>query len=1344
MVRMSVGLAALLIGGCAVLQLDVDVYKGPLSNQEEVQQQQLAVMASSAKPLLIALRDQTEWPGGRLPGGYKADYMPSYQWTRPYAKRVNAVLSLYRDALPSELVKFAEEAEKHRAIYTVNVRALVRQDPLDRQADAQFWARIRPKLKYPGPDIGTETFVNEVGDIQEGRCEKLPRALAVMLAVRLLLDSNARESHGYPSYALRQVMPCMGSDIRPPDESANALFMSLADPGKQRSYATLLFSSPDIPEATEFMARLSAVGEAYLTARRELDGLLHDSLDMLRTLDLPAYEQLDKEQPAVRRGLGHLTANLIQPKSLVTSLCIPGYWERQDLYKTLLNRVGTEFPPCTLEGEWVKWNPDQFDTANRTVEALLLRDPQTTTQLILAADTALRKVKSPTITCDLDRSSVAPPEPRPGPLVVCNGTPPANLPFGAEFKFGVTRGPTLSPEETAKFLAAAEESFQLISDVGAQGLERGRLPEGLETLIDRYLKESVVCRDARHKAADSPREYEQPVDPQDRPSLRCDPQHWVDLRQKLGNSLVHFSEKLLFIANNDVLLASGRTENEASAGEPGSSPDTDTTPAATPDWKHVISGKSGPDGGSDRERRRYTLVFQAIGNSILNQLDELRARREHAGELELRADVELETLKRALSQAPKSIVEKLVADLRASASDAGVRVASSKEIVTKIQSGGLDADLSSAKADLAKAVAAGATATAELATARTQASPINATHVTLSGDGSAEAKEDLGKLKQAAITGKPDDPDATGPKMAEDIASWLDGQIQAYDSNFQTQPRPARLTAARDYLRSRRAGVGPADAQPRDETFKAIADNIAMNKAAADAAVAEKQRNVDTATALVGEATAKVDSVQNAIRTASSELAAAQTAIKKDQTSQTSYQHAANMVESHERTILAAFPDEQPVDVSKVFAKTISVLQADKAASACAKTAPPPDSAPLCDAISVMKAHGAPAGSDEVYTGPVNHDRGENAEDVLDRLIAALHYRQIQIQQQQQGPDSSSVRQVADAIQSAYEYRSGMAYLRPAGAYLRNSYPATSLQADPGLGWRNRLGDQMLRSIPFAGFLMNQTAPQAAADLKIQSEIDKQFWQNINTVRVAGAGATNYVLAKDDIGNWYVKAYSADPQPIIDAAKSLAMFSLGATSATAALPGPAPAAQSAQSANAVTAAVQGASATAGTNKAAPAMSPLEKMLSLHATKYETQTQTQYDHLRNDLTPTQLRTNIVAAWNADSKKLPVDTALKQDLAAAAVPLDTTWKTLIDSKKADEEASRMLAALNGLLNFRNALNRKLGTLDDADQRKAAQDDLDQVIGPLLNHEISARQSAVKDYSTAIGYIGEVVQH
>ena len=50
-----------LLTGCAVLRIDVDVYKGPLANHEKVQVQQLSAMAIGAKPILTQLRDQLEW-----------------------------------------------------------------------------------------------------------------------------------------------------------------------------------------------------------------------------------------------------------------------------------------------------------------------------------------------------------------------------------------------------------------------------------------------------------------------------------------------------------------------------------------------------------------------------------------------------------------------------------------------------------------------------------------------------------------------------------------------------------------------------------------------------------------------------------------------------------------------------------------------------------------------------------------------------------------------------------------------------------------------------------------------------------------------------------------------------------------------------------------------------------------------------------------------------------------------------------------------------------------------------------------------------------------------------------
>ena len=63
---------AALLAGCAVLTVDVDVYKGPLANHEDIQTEQMAAMAIAAKPLLVELRDRLELP-------YKT---PCPEWTK--------------------------------------------------------------------------------------------------------------------------------------------------------------------------------------------------------------------------------------------------------------------------------------------------------------------------------------------------------------------------------------------------------------------------------------------------------------------------------------------------------------------------------------------------------------------------------------------------------------------------------------------------------------------------------------------------------------------------------------------------------------------------------------------------------------------------------------------------------------------------------------------------------------------------------------------------------------------------------------------------------------------------------------------------------------------------------------------------------------------------------------------------------------------------------------------------------------------------------------------------------------------------------------------------------------
>lgn len=181
---------------------------------------------------------------------------------------------------------------------------------------------------------------------------------------------------------------------------------------------------------------------------------------------------------------------------------------------------------------------------------------------------------------------------------------------------------------------------------------------------------------------------------------------------------------------------------------------------------------------------------------------------------------------------------------------------------------------------------------------------------------------------------------------------------------------------------------------------------------------------------------------------------------------------------------------------------------------------------------------------------PVSDDDAEAQKRVLDRVIAELRYLHLDALKREGkakddrkgqgtgGGSGTEADRIEAALREAYQQRARMVYLRPAGAYLRNSNPFTQLQRDSGATWSNMLEKHALRQTPFR-------IGTSRDERRVIQEFDKQFWQNVNTVRVAGAGVTNYVVAKDDVGNWYIKGYSSDPKTIIQGAKSLALFAAG-------------------------------------------------------------------------------------------------------------------------------------------------------------------------------------------------------
>ena len=113
--------ALLVLAGCAVMQIDVDVYKGPLANHEDVQVQEFVTLARGAKPLLIELRNRIEWASseGVPPNGLERCAEEGFRsdpdkrcFTDSRARRVNAVLSLYDDLGDPGLARFVEQGSE--------------------------------------------------------------------------------------------------------------------------------------------------------------------------------------------------------------------------------------------------------------------------------------------------------------------------------------------------------------------------------------------------------------------------------------------------------------------------------------------------------------------------------------------------------------------------------------------------------------------------------------------------------------------------------------------------------------------------------------------------------------------------------------------------------------------------------------------------------------------------------------------------------------------------------------------------------------------------------------------------------------------------------------------------------------------------------------------------------------------------------------------------------------------------------------------------------------------------------------------------------------------------------
>jgi len=1274
------------LAACAVTKVDVDVYKGPLANHKDVQVQQFAIMAVGAKPLLVQLRDLLQWKtlGERVQARdnplYVSGHIPRLSKAAKEflsvedAIRVNAVLSLYDDTAPKGLESYLRDATTARANYLAALRIL---EP-DRAEAAARWLRFKAafmtsaefalkfELTAPLP-AGTDSAGNvfemfrdeyqEIldpesasGDLRRTR-DIFDKYIDLLEEIKKLNSSFERVSGLNLNVESKHAKDVDG-------RGSNARWEELSKRDVVATHAKLLFRNPTGAEAREFVDGVVSIAASFDSAREAIRELWTLSLTALDTLDTIDSAELDDQSKVKLSSLiAHLSAFLSQPLYLALAIVEP----RADpaLSTDLKARISKFLPDGPLASIWTmcrsKFKSKEYKTATRAIRLALLEDPIQTTELLRMADSHF---KSDKMFVDDDQAC-------PG---AAKDSERDELKSDEKRRFGIVRGPTFKKKDIR-----IEDLTTSVLTGSALGFERGRLPLGLETLMESYLRE--------------------------RDQIPADETRVTSARDRLLDALVRFAQKVLALANNDVL----------------------------------ISDSSG-------DRGRYVQVLQAVGNSMLVQADELRFRATHKRKLGDGAEAELEALRAAASVSPPDVIDDLLDGLRDDSRRAGERVQAASTALAAATQSREDADSVLFDAETKQRQLQGEWDEKNRAKemASLEVKPILDAFKTLILPDPDPNAPGRGSDVQIAIEVAELVDSVTQKTVVQRIAKWIDDEIKATENTgVEDSPDIKKYESALGYFGKLKDNVNATVLGQRDDVFDGIKDLVDNAHTSAEGKISAAEEVLESATSALKAAKAEVEAITQRQQAAQKVEDDATTQCDMAQEEKTRFDHAATALAAIRGEILikvaplrGAATAQNVVQLARsTLAEKLEVAKqqkvtADAGTDENAKKQAAAEITKLTDAVEVIGGREPTVDAGRIADRALGE--GETTKDVLDRLIALLRYEHV-LAVEQAGASDGEAPKIAAALKAAYDHRSGMAYIRPSAAYLRSSYPSTSLQADPALGWQNMLARHSLRSLPFVSEKIVGSSDEER--LRIVSEIDKQFWQNINSVRVGGAGRTNYVIAKDDIGNWYVKNYSADTEPIIKAAKSLALFGMGGQMGTNLL----------------------GSQDDQAGGAAPASggAPLERLFEKHREKYTTRTEKDYADLVAMIEGKGIAARIEQAVESRAGDLgTVKVQVDQALARSQGVLELDLK---DSKKADAETrtgTKIVRVLNSVKSFHTGLKGEIAELKPADDaQKAALEgvtrDVTTIVRGILNDMIARRRDAVQDYESSVIFIGDATK-
>lgn len=585
--------AALLCAGCAVLTVEVDVYKGPLANQGEVQMAQVVTMAMGVKPLLVALRDDLEWGNEAAvgaPARFRGEWWYRDGWIAPLpvagggpgrvplmnedARRVNDVLSLYEDQ--SRLAPYAAALRDAAGELDRACKAFYTQDPAAADAAALVETAERPAGYLGEGRVWSDELRAVCAAFLRGAEDKSARHERRVLEVSS--QGLRRRASGRPGAAAIGTDDVAGKATaaeaavaalsRAPwsptnwsddvAQSSNAIFSQLAD----RHTAHLLAAAmvADATHQTAVASAITARAQSYFDCRRAIRATLLAALDLIERVDESTEIQDDER----RRLLGLLAEpmeRLVQSVTLVAALHGDAAG-RPLLDRILAQPVDAPADRTQRRTAWARALAGELATPGLAAPAA---------RVVRSADVRIR-AEAPAAGARVDRDDLR------------------RLQGPAYREFGVASGPITADgaaDDGSALLEAAARAMAASAVVGSS-LAGGRTPEGLETRIRNYLN-AYYAQPLAQDGTGSP---------------------LVAERARLLHALIEFGTKVTVMANDAAISRARDGESLVSYGR---------------NLAHSVSGAL-PARRLDAE---YIRTLQAAGNSIIAQADPLYRLMEH-------------------------------------------------------------------------------------------------------------------------------------------------------------------------------------------------------------------------------------------------------------------------------------------------------------------------------------------------------------------------------------------------------------------------------------------------------------------------------------------------------------------------------------------------------------------------------------------------------------------------------------------------------------------------------------------------------------------------------------------